>query len=259
MRTTVIFNCKGGVGKTITAVNMAAELAARGSRVCVIDADPQCNATEFLLPTNITEYATLTELLRGENDPNYENNLQPTRLERVALYPASEELSLVDLAALQKGGVRMAAVRDFTATLAEDDAFDYVLIDCPPGFTAATVAALAAADDVVIPMKLDAFSVRGEESLVRQIKGIREFNPCLRVAGVLVTMFDANTLVGRDGLHMLRESEIPVFDATISRATAVDQSTFVKTPLRLLPQARKVAKEYSRFIDKYMTGGAKNG
>lgn len=259
MRTTVIFNCKGGVGKTITAVNMAAELAARGSRVCVIDADPQCNATEFLLPTTTTEYATLTELLRGESDPNYENNLQPTRIENVRLYPASEELSLVDLAALQKGGVRMAAIRDFVTTLAEDDAFDYVLIDCPPGFTAATVAALAAADDALIPMKLDAFSIRGEESLVRQISGMREFNPRLRVAGVLVTMFDANTLVGRDGLRMLRESAIPVFDATISRATAVDQSTFVKTPLRLLPQARKVAKEYGRFIDEYLTGGVKNG
>lgn len=260
MRTTLLMNAKGGVGKTTTAVNMAAELAARGKRVCVIDADPQCNATDFLLPPTeaATNCQTLYDVLTGEAT-YYPEFTWETRIKDVHLVMGDDKLSLADLAALQKGGVRLRAIRDLAEAIAEDDAYHVILIDCPPGFTAATTAALAAAGDIVIPMKLDAFSIRGEENLVRQINGMREFNPRLRVAGVLVTMNDPNTVVSKQGLELLRQSAIPVFDATISRATAVDKATFTKTPLRLLPEAAKVAKQYSSFVDEYLRGGAGRG
>lgn len=259
MRTTAIFNAKGGVGKTTTAVNLAAELAARGKRVCVVDADPQCNATDFLRPAGDTEGEyTLYDVLTGECD--YAPDVTyPSRLEGIRVIPADENLALADLAALQKGGVRLTAIRDLVEAIAEDDVADFVLIDCPPGFTAATVSALAAADDVVIPMKLDAFSVKGERALVRQIDGMREFNPRLRVAGVLVTMDDPRTTVSKQGVELLSQSAIPVFNTRIHRSEAVNKSTFLYTPLRELPSAEKAANDYAAFCEEYLKGGAVYG
>lgn len=259
MRTTLLMNAKGGVGKTTTAINMAAELAARGKCVCVIDADPQCNATDFLLPeTENSEVQTLYDVLIGTAN-YYPEFTWDTRIKGVSLVLGDERLSLADLAALQHNGVRLRAVRDLIELMAEDDAFDFVLIDCPPGFTAATTASLAAADDVVIPMKLDAFSIRGEESLVRQINGVREFNPRLRIAGVLVTMAEPRTKVGRQGMELLRESAIPVFDAMIPRSTLVDQSTFFHMPLRDMRGGEVLAAQYSAAVDEYLRGGARRG
>lgn len=259
MRTTLLMNAKGGVGKTTTAINLAAELAARGKRVCVIDADPQCNATDFLLPVaDADDTQTLYDVLTGRAT-YYTELTWDTRIKGVSLVPGDERLSLADLAALQHNGVYLRAVRDLVEAMAEDDAFDFVLIDCPPGFTAATTASLAAADDVVIPMKLDAFSLKGEESLVRQINGVREFNPRLRIAGVLVTMADARTKVGRQGAELLRESAIPVFDSMIPRSTAADQSTFFHLPLCQLRGAEVLAAQYAAFVDEYLRGGAGRG
>lgn len=257
MRTTVLFNAKGGVAKTTTAVNMAAELAARGKRVCIVDADPQCNASEFLAPTHIVPEWTLYDLMTSLRFYHYE--AYPTRIENVSLVFGDERLTLADLAALQKGGVRLSALRELAEEAAERDAYDFILVDCPPGFTAATVSALAAADDVVVPLKLDAFSIRGEESLMRQIEGMREFNPKLRVAGVVVTMDDPNTVVSRQGLELLRESAVPVFRGTIRRAEAVNKATFTKTPLRMFPEARKIAEDYADFVTEYLEGGAARG
>lgn len=260
MRTTLLMNAKGGVGKTTTAINMAAELAARGKRVCVIDADPQCNATDFLLleiaAVAVDGAQTLYDVLIGTTN-YYPEFTWGTRIKGVSLVPGDERLSLADLAALQHNGVYLRAVRDLVEAMAEDDAFDYVLIDCPPGFTAATTASLAAADDVVIPMKLDAFSLKGEESLTRQINGVREFNPRLRIAGVLVTMAEPRTKVGRQGVELLQESAIPIFSPLIPRSTLVDQSTFFHKPLRDMRGAEVLAAQYAAFVDEYLKGGAK--
>lgn len=259
MRTTLLMNAKGGVGKTTTAINLAAELAARGKRVCVIDADPQCNATDFLLPVgDADDTQTLYDVLTG-TATYYTELTWKTKINGVSLLPSDERLSLADLAALQHNGVYLRAVRDLVEAMAEDDAFDYVLIDCPPGFTAATTASLAAADDVVIPMKLDAFSIRGEESLTRQINGVREFNPRLRIAGVLVTMAEPRTKVGKQGVELLRESAIPVFNTMIPRSTLVDQSTFFHMPLRNMRGGLVLAMAYSDFVDEYLKGGARRG
>lgn len=259
MRTTLLMNAKGGVGKTTTAINMAAELAARGKRVCVIDADPQCNSTDFLLPVADADGTqTLYDVLTG-TATYYTELTWDTKIKGVSLLPSDERLSLADLAALQHNGVYLRAVRDLVEAMAEDDAFDFVLIDCPPGFTAATTASLAAADDVVIPMKLDAFSIRGEESLTRQINGVREFNPRLRIAGVLVTMAEPRTKVGRQGVELLQESAIPIFSPLIPRSTLVDQSTFFHKPLRDMRGAEVLAAQYAAFVDEYLKGGARRG
>lgn len=261
MRTTAIFNLKGGVGKTTTVCNLAAELAERDKRVAVIDADPQCNATAFLTGYADAEFAfTVSDLLSG-SAPTHTADLAlaNTTIEGVRLVPADEELALSDLAALRKECVSAAAIRDLCDVLAEEDITDYVLIDCPPSFSAATVAALAAADDVIIPLKVDAFSVRGVGVIMRQIGEMLSINPGLRVAGVLMTMVDLRTRVNREGRKLLAESAVPIFDTFIRRSTVVDISTFFGTPLREINKKGGVSADYWKFCEEYLRGGAGRG
>lgn len=254
MRTTVVFNAKGGVGKTVTTINMAAELAARGKRVVVVDADPQGNLTQFFGADQ--DCGTLYEVLTGTGEPYYGDTLQDTQIDGVQILPASMDLILADVRAIKEQSIRLTALHDLAVCMAEDDAADVMLIDSPPSFTAATTAALAAADDVIIPIKLDAFSLAGVGELLRQIAGMHEINPRLRVAGALVTMYDGTT-VAKETMDALIESAIPIFGTSIKRSTAVDRSTFERKPLRELPgtYAKLLAEQYAAVVDEYLRGG----
>lgn len=252
MRTTVILNCKGGVGKTVTAINMAAELAARGRRVVLIDADPQCNLTNFYLGRAEEDYTSLYEVLTGNHEPVWSDWMLDAA-ENIKLVPGSMDLIMADVHALQGKEINLTAIRELAETLAEDDAADHVLIDCPPSFTAATTAALAAADDVIMPIKLDAFSLAGVSELLRQISGMRDVNPGIRVAGVLVTQYDGTT-VSRESLEALSESAVPIFRTQIHRTTAIDRSTFERRPVRELcgTYARRCAEEYAAVVKEWL-------
>jgi chromosome partitioning protein len=252
-------NCKGGVGKTVTTINMAAELAARGKRVVVVDADPQCNLTYFYNFGGGEGITTLYEVLTGNHEPYYGDWILDAA-QNIRLVPGSMDLVLADVHALQGREIRLSAIRELAEVLAEDDAADFMLIDTPPSFTAATTAGLAAADDVIIPMKLDAFSLSGVGELMRQIAAMQDVNPALRVSGVLVTQFDGTT-VALETVEALRQSAVPIFNAMIHRATAVDRSTFEHKPLRDSSgsYAQRVADDYKALVDEYLKGGAENG
>lgn len=254
MRATAIFNCKGGVGKTITTINMAAELSARGKRVVVVDADPQGNLTQFFISRAEEGFTTLYEVLTGAHEPYYGDWLLDV-CENIQIIPGSMDLILADVRAIKDGTIRLEALHDLAVCMAEDDAADMMLIDCPPSFTAATTAALAAADDVIIPIKLDAFSLAGVGELLRQIAGMHEINSRLRVAGALVTMYDGTT-VAKETADALAESAIPIFGTSIKRSTAVDRSTFEHKPLRELPgtYAKLLAEQYAAVVDEYLQG-----
>ena len=259
MRTTAIFNAKGGVGKTITTVNMAAELAARGRRVLVIDADPQCDASRFLGAPE--EATTLYDYMTGSHEPLIEHIVSATNLKGVDILPGDPNLTLLDVKAITHGDVDLCALRELCEVAAEDGDFDNILIDCPPSFTAATTMALAAVGDVVIPLKPDSFSLHGVGNILLQVEGMRKINPRLRVAGVLLTMrisYNAFAL----GAMKLRESRIPVYDHEIRSSTKVSESTYLAKPLReLLPMGgsrENAATDYRDFVTEYL-GGAENG
>lgn len=259
MRTTVFFNMKGGTGKTVSCINFAAELAARGKRVVCVDADPQMNLTQFFIGDAEEGYTTVYDLLSGTQDAFCESWLLDAR-ENIRLVPGSMDLILADVRALNEHRIKLMALRDLAEVLAEDDAADVMLIDCPPSFTAATTVALASADDVVIPMRPDAFSVAGVGELMRQVAGMREINPRLRVAGVLVTQY-RNTTVAKEVLDALGESAIPVFGTTIRATTAIERSTFERKPVRELPgtYARQVAEDYAAAVTEWEKGANGNG
>lgn len=254
MRTTAILNLKGGVAKTTTAVNMAAILARDyNSRVLLIDADSQCNTTEFFGadPTD----GNLAGLLRHAKDGQDPvllamDCIQSTRFRNVDILAGDESLMDMDLSQVKLGTANANILRVLVETVSH--MYGFVLIDCPPAFNAASAAALIAADDVIIPIKLDAFSLRGMGNLMRQIKNMRQINPKLRLAGCLPTMWYRNTQI-TDAETQLRQAGLPVFHH-IRRSDKVDDMTFRQDPLLVTSPNSGAGVDYRRFVAEYVKG-----
>ena len=254
MRTTAILNLKGGVAKTTTAVNMAAILARDyQSRVLLIDADSQCNTTEFFGadPTD-GNLAGLLRHAKGNTDPVIlaADCIQHTRFQNVDILPGDESLMDMDLSQVKLGTANANILRALAEVVA--GMYDYILIDCPPAFNAASAAALIAADDVIIPIKLDAFSLRGMGNLMRQIKNMRQINPKLRLAGCLPTMWYRNSQI-TDAETQLRQAGLPVFHR-IRRSDKVDDMTFRQDPLLVTSPNSGAGVDYRRFVAEYVKG-----
>lgn len=255
MKVITIMNLKGGVGKTTTTVNMAAELAARGRFVVVIDADPQGNTTQFYSCTK-NDCLTVADLLRDEIPRDVEDYIYPTDKGKIELVPASFGLVDCDIAAARGGGNRMLRrIADLCEYLREESCADFVIIDCPPGFTAASVAAIYAADDIIIPVEIDAFSLAGMKQLLHQIDSARTIQPRLRVAGALVTKYYKAPAVVQ-GEAMLRQSGVPVFETVIRRSDRVTEAIFQRKAMRDYSRNCPVYRNYRDLVDEYLREGA---
>ena len=166
MKTICIMNLKGGVGKTVTAINLAAVLAAQhGKRVLLIDADHQGNTSTFFGADQ--DGTTLREVLLGEAEPCWPESVQRTAYENLDILPASMSLAELDAAPKPEYAQCLWRLREFLLTIAEDDAYDFAIIDMPPAFSLSARAALVAADEVIVPIKLDSFSIDGMAELLR--------------------------------------------------------------------------------------------
>lgn len=258
MRTIAILNLKGGVGKTVTSVNFAAIIASdHKQRVLLVDADSQCNATEFF--GGDPEKGNLANILRtGYAEESCFLEIQHTDKERLDLLAADDALMDYDLSKIENNEVDSAALKRVCENLAFTDSYDYVIIDCPPAFNAASTAALIAADEVIVPIKLDAFSLRGMANLMRQIANMRRINKGLKLAGILPTMYYADPAIIA-ALVQLRASKLPVFDTVIRRSGKVDAMTFAQEPITEFSPRSAAGVDYRRFVREYMEGGKSNG
>ena len=252
MKTVCIMNLKGGVAKTATTINMAAILAGDyDQRVLVIDADSQCNTTEFF--GGEPEQGSLALLLRaaGVTDWTGHGLIQKSNFPGVDLLCGSEELMDLDLSAVSSDSSRAMALVKLRDHLESWDAYDWCIVDCPPAFNGASAAALLAADEVIIPIKLDAFSIRGMVNLHRQVANMQTLNPDLRLAGYLRTMwYDSGTI--READAALEESGMPVFRSKIRRSDKVDAMTFAQTPLTVFSPRSGAGVDYRRFVREYL-------
>lgn len=257
IRTTAILNLKGGVAKTTTTVNVAAILARDyKARVLVIDADSQCNTTEFL--GGIPDKGNLAHILRRPENCDAPLGLcaaciQPTTIAGVDLIPGDDSLMDLDLSKVELGSVRVNILRQLAELVG--GTFDYLLIDCPPAFNAASAATLVAADDVIIPIKLDAFSLRGMGNMMRQIKNMRMINHKLVLSGCLPTMwYNSPQIKGAE--EQLRKAGLPVYHH-IRRSDKVDEMTFRQDPLLISSPNSGAAVDYRKFVAEYVGGGPK--
>lgn len=247
MRTFAIVNRKGGVGKTTTAVNLAYVLATSCHlRVLLVDADGQANATQILLPSG--EYAGLGALLRGFVIC-YDELAVHTDVPDLDVLPASEDLWALDLeAAAGDRGRVYRAIRDMRESIEEDDAYDVMVIDCPPNLSAACVSAILASDAVIIPVLSDACSATGVGDLVDQIASLRSLHPGLRVAGVLVNQWAPVPCCGGLGVLPPGGGDGAVYDTVIRRTDKVPESSWARMAVQQWSPFCSAARDYRAWV-----------
>ena len=252
MRVISIANFKGGTGKTVTACNLAAELADLGRRVLLIDADPQHNASDFF-GADYDWPCTLTDVLEGTAEPYWPDNVSATGREGLDILPADMGLLRLDLAAIANGSSEaLRRLTDFLDAVREDDAYDAVIFDCPPSFTAASVAALVNSDEVILPTRVDAFSRAGVEELISQIRSLgRSTKAAFRL---LITMAD-NTNLSRQGAGALRESGLLVFQTEIRNCVKAGESTYARQPLCEYAPRSTAAADYRALVKEVLRHG----
>lgn len=250
MKTVSIINLKGGVGKTVTAINMASILATEhGERVLVIDADPQANATRFFGAE--VAPATLSDLFQGRvMVDEYEQITWPTQVVGVDVIPADMGLLEFDIAAARAGGIS-SRIGDMCAEMDARDEYSFCIIDCPPGFTAVSISGISASDAVIIPTTVDAFSISGLQEISAQVRGVAQIKPGLHVAGVLVTLWH-NAAVVTQGEQFLRAMDVPVFETTIRRTDKIGESTFARQPISEYSRWCSAARDYREFVAEFL-------
>ncbi|MGP8161086.1 MAG: ParA family protein [Candidatus Dormibacteria bacterium] len=243
---------KGGVGKTTTAINLAAALAERGHRVLTVDCDPQSNLTSGLGQNPYELKASLGDLLSGRVTAT--QAILATEWANLHLLPATPDLTAVE-AELSSGLHRETLLREALDRDGTRAAYDFVFYDTPPNFGFHTVNALAATDYVIIPLQMSGFAVRGLKEVLRTVHLARSrLNPELRVLGLVPTFVNIRTNFSRQLLNGLAElAGLRVFETLIAPTVKLQETSLAGVPIIAYAPASKAAAAYRELAGEVLT------
>ncbi len=229
-RVIAVANQKGGVGKTTTAVNLAACLAAAGQRVLLFDLDPQANATSGLGLEKV-EGASCYRALLGEG--SLLDKIQKTAYERLDIIPSEVDLCGADLE-LARTENHLHRVKQALQPVVQSGRFDVIVMDCPPSLGVLTLNAFAAADSLLVPLQCEYYALEGISMITRLLNQLREtgVNPTLELLGVVMTMFDSRTNLSHQVTGEVRQhfGDI-VFETVIPRTTRLAEAPSFGKPI----------------------------
>lgn len=242
-------NQKGGVGKTTSCVNIAAQIANKGKKVLMIDMDPQGNATSGLGLSKSKIKKTIYDVIIGKCP--IEETVIKTRFKNLSVIPAN-----IDLAGAELELYELEEDENF-AKLAIDsikEQYDYIFIDCPPSLGMLTVKALSASDGVVIPMQCEFYSLEGTSQLLNTIKKIRQlYNPSLQIVGILLTMYNGRlTLTGQVVQELKKYYADKLFKVPISRTVRISEAPGYGEPICYHDPYGKGSLEYAAVAKELM-------
>ena len=252
MKVISVINLKGGVAKTISSINVAYILMAHhGAKVLLIDNDKQGNTSKFF-GLYCYDMDSIADVLTKKDYP-IGNAIQNTKYDGLDILPANMTLLrankeiLMDVSRPQQTRLKKA----LNSIVCD---YDFVVIDNAPDLNMSVINALVASQDVIIPIKIDKFAFDGLDILIEQIEDVKEFNPDIRIAGCIITMFQQNT-VNRQGEEYLRNKlALPVFNTAIRKTVKVDETTFAGVPLAEYASKSTAAKDYTTLVDEYLNG-----
>jgi chromosome partitioning protein len=251
VRTVVaIVNQKGGVGKSTTAINLAAYLAGKGERILVVDMDPQGNATSGLGVSPGSGGCMYDVLLEGKP---LQDVAVKTEIEGLDVAPATINLVGAEVELVSS----LAREFKLKRALEKLSSYDRVLLDCPPSLDLLTLNALAAADEVLIPIQCEYYALEGLTQLMQSIRMVREeLNPGLEVGGVLLTMFDPRTNLAHQVAEEVRSFfGDQVFHTIVPRNVRLSEAPSFGMPIALYAPKSTGAEAYSAVADEVVSRG----
>lgn len=244
-----IVNQKGGVGKTTTAVNLAAGVGLAGKKVMLVDADPQGNSTSGFGINKKQVKTTSYELLIGTG--KLENAVVKTEFKNVDVVPSSMDLAAaeVDLIEIEHRESQLKM-----ALAAAREKYDYIFIDCPPSLGLITINALNASDTVLVPIQCEYFALEGLSQLmasVRQVK--RLYNPTLEIEGIVLTMYDGRlNLTGQVVAEIKKYFANKLYKTVIPRAVRLSEAPSYGMPIQYYDKRSKGSEAYTDLAKEFL-------
>ena len=244
-----IVNQKGGVGKTTTAVNLAAGVGLAGKKVMLVDGDPQGNSTSGFGINKKQVKTTSYELLIGTG--KLENAVVKTEFKNVDVVPSSMDLAAaeVDLIEIEHREAQLKM-----ALAAAREKYDYIFIDCPPSLGLITINALNASDTVLVPIQCEYFALEGLSQLmasVRQVK--RLYNPTLEIEGIVLTMYDGRlNLTGQVVAEIKKYFANKLYKTVIPRAVRLSEAPSYGMPIQYYDKRSKGSEAYTDLAKEFL-------
>lgn len=253
-----IANQKGGVGKTTTAINLGIGLINKGHKVLLVDLDPQGNATQGLGFDADGLEITITTMIRKMISKDYVFTKKHgiiSHAEGIDLMPANIELSVLETELISLFFGREKVLKTYLDMIRDE--YDYIIIDCMPSLNLIAINALVAADEVIIPLHAQYYSVRGLEQLLQTIGSVKSngLNERLRISGILYTCVNDRTTSFRDVQEILKSAygeNIKIYDNYIPRSVKAEEAPSYGQSIYEYDAAGKVSCAYNKFTDEFL-------